>query len=700
MISLILPYWNRQEAANKAFELLERCYSSMLDLEIVVVDDGNKIPFVVPETSLNVKVVRLPEKPLPTPQSKAWNAGVKAASGEIVVLSCIEVLHDKPILQRLVSRLKDRKDYAMAAAWCPEMNEWHCHSTANTELIPKGSGPSFCAAIHKDFFDEVGGFDEIYHEGAGYEDKDFLWKLHNAGANFIMCDDLIVTHPKTGATIKWSTDGFRRNSDIFHRRWFGKRPITFVCLKAGDAYGPEYVNILFDMVRRNLREGTPGRFVCITDNPTGLHEAIETIPLPADLETWWGKLYMFKRGLFADGERCIFMDLDTLIIGSIDELVAYDGQFATLRDFYYPQQVGPAIIAWEAGEFAATIWNEWVTDGKPRNPMGDLWWINNLDQGRFAKEIDILQDKFPKMFCSYKADCHPYPPNGTKIVCFHGQPKPSNCGSEWVDNVWKIGGSGMAELDVIANTESKTIAKNVKFSCSLDIPWLDIKEKNESDVVLVAGGPSLKEYLQEIRWRKSIGQTIISCNGATHYLLRNGILPDHQIIIDAKQECYKFVVFGMHSFIASQCHPDIFAEKLRIDEKNITLFNLNTNGILEHIPQNDKPLNLISSGTTVGLAAMAVAYTQGFRKLHLYGYDSSYAETHHAYSQPDNDADHVVDAVAEGRVFKAAPWMIRQVQDFQVLANQLADAGCIITVAGDGLLPWVAKCMGEINAKN
>lgn len=691
MISLVLPYWDRQEAANKAFGLLEQCYKTVHGLEIIVVDDGNKIPFVVPETSLNVKVVRLPEKPSPTPQSKAWNAGVKAASGEIVVLSCIEILHEKPIIQQLVSRMKSRNDYVIAAAWCPERNEWQCHSTANTEQVPKGYGPSFCAAIYKDFFEEVGGFDEIYHDGAGYEDKDFLWKLHKAGANFVMCDDLAVIHPKTGATIRWKEEGFKRNAEIFNKRWYGQNSITFVCLKAGDAYGPEYVNILYDMVRRNLREGTPGRFVCITDNPVGLNSSIDIIPLPEDLETWWGKLYMFKRGLFEDGERCIFMDLDTIIIGSIDELVKYDGTFATLRDFYSPQQVGPAIIAWKAGDFSASIWYEWVAEGKPRNPMGDLWWINNLDQGRFVKNIDILQDKFPNMFCSYKADCHPYPLKGAKIVCFHGQPKPSNCGAEWVGNVWKVGGSGMAELEVIANTENKIVSRNVEINSNRNIPWLDIQGENDADVVLVAGGPSLKDSLDEIKWRKSFGQTILSCNGATKYLIDNGITPDWQIVIDSRVENKEFIVTKIPAFLASQCHPATFDEA-----KYPTLFHLNTEGILNHIPENEKPLHLISSGTTVGLAAMAVAYTQGFRKIHLYGYDSSYGETHHAYSQPLNDSDQVVDVMAEERKFKAAPWMVRQVQDFQTLATQLADAGCIITVAGDGLLPWVAKFMNRV----
>jgi hypothetical protein len=220
------------------------------------------------------------------------------------------------------------------------------------------------------------------------------------------------------------------------------------------------------------------------------------------------------------------------------------------------------------------------------------------------------------------------------------------------------------------------------------IPWLDLIPAHEEHAVIVAGGPSIKDSLDEIRWRQSEGQTVISCNGATAYLIENGIIPNHQIIIDAQPNNARFVVTFIPAFLASQCDPNVFNSA-----KDTTLFHLNTTDILDSIPINGKPLHLISSGTTVGLAAMAVAYTQGFRKIHLYGYDSSYADTHHAYSQPENDADQVVDAVAAGRSFKCAPWMVKQVQQFQELALQLIEDGVIITVAGDGLLPWVAKHM-------
>lgn len=546
--------------------------------------------------------------------------------------------------------------------------------------------------LYRTTFDKVGGFDEAYRKGAGYEDKDFIYRMLSVGAKFKIMDDLKVIHPKTGARIKWEADGFRRNEAIFLHKWPDAKgsPVTVLCLKAGTAYGPEYVNILFDMVRRNLRAGYPGRFVCLTDDPTGLEEGIETIPLPGDLETWWGKLYMFKRGLFPDGERVVFMDLDTLIIGDIEPLLNYQGEFATLKDFYFPNQVGPAIITWKAGGTATSIWEEWDAQGRPRMAGGDLVWINNLDQGHFARRIDKLQDLLPGYFCSFKADCHPYPPKGVKVVCFHGQPKPDNCATPWVSQVWKIGGSGMAELDAVCNVEASRVEANIRENCKRPIPWLDLSKIHEGQAVIVGGGPSLQRTLPEIQWRKSIGQTIIAVNGSAKFLNAHGIKPDMHVVIDARPENAAFLrAPSDQQFIASQCAGETFDAA-----SNPTLFHMNIPGIDDIIP-NDRMAHLISSGTTVGLAAMAIAYTQGYRAIHLHGFDSSIDERHHAYVQPQNDDDAVVEAMVEGVTFKSTPWMIKQVQQFQELALQLADVGVVITVAGDGLLPFVAHKMGK-----
>lgn len=691
-ISLILPYWDRKEAADAAITSLDALYGD-LDLEVIVVDDGNRVRYVPPAGRLDIRVIHMPEKDEPKSCISAWNEGVRQATGGIVVLSCIEVLHERPVLAQLAESLTEPKSYAVAAAWCPEEDRWHAHSTVEVPECPPGYGLSFLAAIRRDFYLEIEGFDEVYRDGAGYEDRDFIHKLHKFGAKPVYRDDLVVVHPKSGATIYWGNEKFQRNRAIFEYKWL-RETVHFVCLKAGTAFGPEYVNNLQDMVKRNLPLGFRGQFYCLTDDPTGLADGIEVLPLPADLEKWWGKLYLFKRGLFSDGARVIFMDLDTVIVGSLEAIMGYRGQFATLQDFYYPDRLGPAVMLWEAGDYTASIWEQWVAAGKPRHAWGDLWWLNNLDQGRFAKEVDRLQTIFPGQFCSFKAHCNPIPPKGTKVVCFHGQPRPHNCDAPWVRDVWRIGGGGLADLEIVSNTEALKVMDNVRKNIAREIPWLEMSDAHAGHAVIVAGGPSVAEKLDELRWRKSQGHRIIALNGAAHYLKRNGILADVQVILDSRPENAKFALPEVpEHFICSQCDPAVFDA---LEGRSVTVYHVNTASTLE-VLAGGREAHLISTGSTVLLIAMGIAFTQGFRSIHLYGADSSYTDKakHHAYEQKLNDEDRVIEAVVGGRTFVCAPWMVAQVQQFQEVAIQLMDADCTITVAGDGLLPHVARMLSQ-----
>eukprot|EP00967_Tisochrysis_lutea_P144783 scaffold270876_cov31-Tisochrysis_lutea.AAC.2 len=106
--------------------------------------------------------------------------------------------------------------------------------------------------------------------------------------------------------------------------------LTVVCVKWGDVYGPEYVNRLYAMVRRNLGQGIdadckPGasssvsnplklRFVCLTDNPVNLRAEVEPLPIPPSAvswQGWWLKACLFSSNLPIEG-RVLYLDLDTV----------------------------------------------------------------------------------------------------------------------------------------------------------------------------------------------------------------------------------------------------------------------------------------------------------------------------------------------------------------------------------------------------
>lgn len=222
LISLILPYWQRQAAADKALAMLEKAYRGA-DLEVIVVDDGSPEPFRAPSWEA-VRVIRLPAKAGPKSPVTCWNEGVRAARGELVAISCVEVLHYDPVLEQMADELVrlGPKGYVLAAAWCPELREWHCHSTGGSRgapALPPGCGRAFLGMMHKALYREAGGWDEDYRDGAGYEDMDFVRRMLAAGALFSIRDDLVVIHPKQNATIRWPAGAFERNRALYEQKW-------------------------------------------------------------------------------------------------------------------------------------------------------------------------------------------------------------------------------------------------------------------------------------------------------------------------------------------------------------------------------------------------------------------------------------------------------------------------------------------------
>lgn len=201
------------------------------------------------------------------------------------------------------------------------------------------------------------------------------------------------------------------------------------CVKVGTKYGPEYVHRLAAMVARHATR--PHRFLCLTDDPAGV--ACEAAPIGTDLPGWWAKLVLFQPHPALAGERILYLDLDTVLAGSIDPLLAYRGDFAILRDFYRPAGYGSAVMAFAAG-FGAQIWESFYAAG-PENVLtsahGDQTWIE-----RCVPQADRWQDVCPGLIGSYKADAMQASPKGFAVCCFHGIPKPHEVDG-WVQQAWQ-----------------------------------------------------------------------------------------------------------------------------------------------------------------------------------------------------------------------------------------------------------------------
>jgi Protein of unknown function DUF115/Methyltransferase domain len=235
---------------------------------------------------------------------------------------------------------------------------------------------------------------------------------------------------------------------------------------------------------------------------------------------------------------------------------------------------------------------------------------------------------------------------------------------------------------------------------SLAHPWLEKRAPHSGEAVIVGGAPSLSAKFDEVRWRQSTGCSVFATNNTAALLRENGIQPSYHVLLDARLETASFITEEYppsHYLVASQCDRAVFD---RLEDEFVHVFHPLIPDIAEVLGDDQRPVHLIGGGSTVGLKSIALAYVMGYRTFHLFGFDSSYAEngTHHAYPQGLNDADRILTVQAGGKTFKAAPWMVTQANEFQELAAQLANEGCTVTIAGDGLIPFVAREMMKPHA--
>jgi len=203
-------------------------------------------------------------------------------------------------------------------------------------------------------------------------------------------------------------------------------PVNVICMKWGDLYGPDYVNNLFNGVKRHL--SLPHRFVCLTDSADGLDPGIEHFPLPGidipegELDLRWRKLTVFKTPLFDLEGTGLFLDLDVVITGSLDDFFSYPGEFLIIRDdnLALPKPfrwLNPARARrlWRVGNSSVfrfqigtqpQILEHYLSD--PAAVIEDQ--PNFREQEFLTEEIndqDIL-DYWPKSWCvSYKYHCVP-----------------------------------------------------------------------------------------------------------------------------------------------------------------------------------------------------------------------------------------------------------------------------------------------------
>lgn len=219
--------------------------------------------------------------------------------------------------------------------------------------------------------------------------------------------------------------------------------LNIVCIKVGQKYGSEYVNILYASIKRNLT--LPFKFYCLTDNPIDLHPKIECISAVIGLEGWWQKLALFHSGLMPRGQL-LYLDLDLIILGNLDSIFCnLDSMpFTCLRDWidWNGHALNSSIMTFDPMDFSF-VWDNFyprcVEIQRDYAALTDQGYLDEVIPSTF--ERFYINNSFPHSIKSYKfSDASLVVPLDSRIciVDCHGSPKPHELlHLDWVKSHWR-----------------------------------------------------------------------------------------------------------------------------------------------------------------------------------------------------------------------------------------------------------------------
>ena len=217
---------------------------------------------------------------------------------------------------------------------------------------------------------------------------------------------------------------------------------AFLVIKWGDEFDARSVNILKRAAFENCSLDV--RFVCLTDDGTGLDADIEVAPIP-QFELYsetprsgiWPKMSLFHPELTRILELVVFLDLDTIVVGSLDPFFEDPGDSLRLlscglrwrnMDASQPTEAATGVMTYNMSRQAG------IFEAFQRDPVTATqnYILEQIFVGDMAEQVSFYPMPWIQSFKyhlrrEYLVDLFrpPLPPAAeTRLVAFHGFPRP------------------------------------------------------------------------------------------------------------------------------------------------------------------------------------------------------------------------------------------------------------------------------------
>lgn len=223
-ISIVIAYYNRKNLFIRTLESITNTDHN--NFELIAVDDASREDQRIEDLQKTFSFLRVFRI---EPNKKWWmnpcipnNIGFYLATGDVIVIQNPECLHMGDILSSIqdnwisnkylvygcyaLDHTKGSQVLSVAGSdietinkiiqptnnvpldQCPHMNRWYQHSIYSDRCL------NFCTAIGKEDLDDLGGFDDEFADGIGYDDTEFIERIKKKNMDITMIDSPFVVH--------------------------------------------------------------------------------------------------------------------------------------------------------------------------------------------------------------------------------------------------------------------------------------------------------------------------------------------------------------------------------------------------------------------------------------------------------------------------------------------------------------------------
>lgn len=221
-------------------------------------------------------------------------------------------------------------------------------------------------------------------------------------------------------------------------------------------------------------------------------------------------------------------------------------------------------------------------------------------------------------------------------------------------------------------------ASNLEKALARGLPTCTKQAERADRLAIVASGPSVRGYLEEIRdWPGEVW----AINGAYRYLLENDIVPDGFFGMDPLPGLAEYVMGARRAtafYIASICDPSVFDN---LEGYDVRIWHPEAEGMVY-----PKGSYVIGGGTTAITRAPFLGHLLGFRDITLYGADSSFNGSIYCYPHGTFAEDlqqPVLNIEIEGEVFQTELGLLKQATALGIIVPNFKG---MLRVRSEGLI--------------